>query len=303
MGHGVSWRRFPALAALWRGLEGTKRPLAVAGIAPAAAQSEVGPQFLLGGAEQPLLQASLQLWHQQQAPSGDSRDRPSPGCGGAAGTAPAGGSRAERGMLGQGGRAGTPLPTSPHLLPDISLQAGPPRGPHWLLQRENCSMGAACLWSPGRYLLTQPWLPCLGHPWVRPASGSSGGADRWWGCRSHPLPRCPATGRQLPPTPCAESGTAENVSLSFFLGLKQRGCGLAAPGTHNPSPHGLLLAHPTGLEASWAGWGPGPGCQRGARGMDAGGVPEGCRSLPRPVAPPGRSSGCRPGPQAAVRSR
>lgn len=39
IGHWVCWRRFPALAALRRRLEGTKRPLATAGIAPAAAES------------------------------------------------------------------------------------------------------------------------------------------------------------------------------------------------------------------------------------------------------------------------
>lgn len=111
-------------------------------------QQSVGPQFLLGGAEQPLPQASLQLWRQQKVPE-RSRDGPSPGRRWVLAQHQQQREEGEQSRARQDGcsRAGTPLPTSPHLLPRISLWAGPPRGPRRLLWTEQSTHGSLC--TPG----------------------------------------------------------------------------------------------------------------------------------------------------------
>lgn len=109
-------------------------------------QQSVGPQFLLGGVERPLLQASLQLWRQQKVPEW-SRDRPSPGRRWVLAQHQHRREEGEQSQACQDGCswAGTSLPTSPHLLPRISLWTGPPRGPRWLLWTEQSTHGSLCI--------------------------------------------------------------------------------------------------------------------------------------------------------------
>lgn len=131
-------------------------------------QQSVGPQFLLGGAERPLLQASLQLCGSRTFPNGAGTD-PARGAGGSwhrTSTSGRKGSRARHARMGAAG-LGHPFP------PPRTFSPGSPFGlvlPEVLAgscRQRRAHMGACA--PLGDTSPCTPGLSCLQHPGVRPA--------------------------------------------------------------------------------------------------------------------------------------
>lgn len=93
------WRRSPAPGNAPKMLGGNKEALGQGWDGSSSSTEPVGPQFLLGGEEQPLFPASLQPWKQLGVPKWG-RDRASLGLG--QWVAPWGGTGAELGVPGPG---------------------------------------------------------------------------------------------------------------------------------------------------------------------------------------------------------